>query len=96
MRETNQANSPSIFAEAFRAEIKEIIREVVHEAIGQNGNHEGDKLLTAEKAAEFLSVEKDWLYKHQKKLPFSRKLAPKMLRFSQQGMTKWVASKKTS
>ena len=34
---TNQANSPSIFAEAFRTELREIIREAVQEAIGQNG-----------------------------------------------------------
>ena len=77
-------------------ELKDLIREAVREEISQNGHHEGDKLLTAKKAAEFLSVEKDWLYKHQKKLPFSRKLGPKMLRFSYQGIQKYLATRKNA
>ena len=87
--------SETSLSDALATILKPIIEEAVQAAISQNGHHEGDKLLTAEKAAEFLSVSSDWLYRHASKLPFTRKLAPKMLRFSQQGLTKWMASRKT-
>ena len=43
-----------------------------------------------------LSVSPDWLYRKARKLPFSRKLGPKMLRFSHLGIEKWIATKKIS
>ena len=84
-----------MLSEPLRAEIKELVLEAVQEAMSQNGHHYGDKLLTAEKAAKILSVGEDWLYRHHKKLPFSRKLAPKVLRFSYQGIQKYLATIKT-
>jgi predicted DNA-binding transcriptional regulator AlpA len=47
-------------------------------------------------AAKMLSMSTDWLYRHAKKLPFTRKLGPKMLRFSHQGILKWIATRKLS
>ena len=62
----------------------------------QNGHHGGDRLLDVETAAKLLSVDESWLYRHQKKLPFSRKLAPRVLRFSYLGLQKYLASKNIS
>ena len=52
-----------------------------------------DRLLSAEEAAAMLSVSVDWLYRNARKLPFTRKLAPKMLRFSHQGILKWLSTR---
>jgi len=60
-----------------------------------NGNHEGDHLLDAEAASKILSVSPDWLYRHGNRLPFTRKLAPRVLRFSYQGIQKYLATRKS-
>jgi predicted DNA-binding transcriptional regulator AlpA len=76
----------------------EQLRELVIEAI-QKANttqQEADRMLDAKEAARALSVSEDWLYRHAKKLPFARKLGPKMLRFSEQGLVKWMATRKPS
>ena len=81
--------------------LKEILepwlREVLHEELKKvlNGQS-GDRLLTAEQAAEILSTSPDWLYRHANRLPFTRKLGPRMLRFSYQGIQKWLATRKVS
>ena len=76
-------------------QLKTLVREEIEKAAGQNG-HQGDKLLDAEKAAEILSVSPDWLYRHGRQLPFTRKLAPRVLRFSYQGIQKYLATRKNS
>ena len=73
-------------------DLKSLIQEAVRAEISPNR----DMLLNIEEAAKMLSVGKDWLYDHHKKLPFSRKLAPKVLRFSYQGIQKYLATRKTS
>ena len=73
------------------------IRVIVREEIKASANGtaaKGDRLLYPEEAAKLLSVSEDWLYHHAKRLPFTRKLGPRMLRFSYQGMIKWMESKK--
>ena len=73
------------------AQLREIVREEI-EAV-RNTQKEADRLLSAEEAAEMLSMSTDWLYRNARKLPFTRKLG-KMLRFSQQGIVKWLESRK--
>jgi predicted DNA-binding transcriptional regulator AlpA len=75
-------------------ELRGLIRDEIKAAT--NTQTEVDRLLTAEEAAEMLSMSMDWLYRNAKKLPFSRKVGPKMLRFSQQGIVKWMATRKVS
>jgi len=96
MANTSEENkAPSLLSEVLRAELRDIVKEAV-QAASQNGHQEGDHLLDAEKAAEILSVGEDWLYRHHKKLPFTRKLGPKMLRFSYQGIQRYLSNRKTS
>jgi len=85
--------TPSLFSEAFRAELRDIVKEAI-QAANQNGQQEGDRLLDAEEASSLLSVSPDWLYRHGSRLPFTRKLAPRVLRFSYQGIQKYLATKK--
>ena len=89
-------NAPSLLGEALLQAIRQAVREEIQAASNGSGHHEGDKLLDAEAAAEILSVSEDWLYRHASKLPFTRKLGPKMLRFSHQGIQKYLATRKSS
>ena len=81
---------------ALEALLRRIIKEEIQATISQNGNQGGDKLLTAEKAAEILSVSPDWLYRRAARLPFTRKLAPRVLRFSSQGIQKYLSTRKNT
>ena len=72
-------------------QLRELIRAEIKAS--STTQHEADRMLTAEEAAEMLSMSTDWLYHNAKKLPFTRKLGPKMLRFSQQGIKKWLATR---
>ena len=92
MSEPNK--TPSLLGEAFRLELEELVKKAVQEAV--NGHREGDCLLDAEKASKILSVSPDWLYRHACRLPFTRKLGPKMLRFSYQGLQKYLTTRKVS
>ncbi len=90
-----QISAINVFSEAFATMLKEIVKEAAQEAMTQNG-HQGDHLLDVEETAKLLCVEEDWLYRHHKKLPFTRKLGPKMLRFSYQGIQKYLATRKNA
>ena len=90
----NQANisGPSILGEALLEAIRQAVREEV-QSVGAKSQSNDDRLLTADEAAQMLAVSPDWLYRNAKKLPFTRKLGPKMLRFSNQGIKKWLATR---
>ena len=90
MSETNKA--ANIFSDPFRSELEEIVERAIKKALNGYGHQDGDYLLDAESAAKVLSVSEDWLYKH-KKLPFVRRLGPKMLRFSYQGIQEYLSKK---
>ena len=79
---------------SFEALLRRIVREEVQSVIGQDGHQNDDQLLDALEASKILSVSEDWIYRHASRLPFTRKLGPKMLRFSCQGIQKWLATRK--
>jgi len=81
--------------ESLEGWFRSIIREEIQASNG-NGHHEGDRLLDAKEAAKILSVSPSWLYRYGKRLPFTRKLAPRVLRFSAQGIQKYLATRKNS
>jgi len=89
--------SPTLFGDAIREELRAIVKEAVSEALksGRNGVID-DRLLEIDEAAKILSVSTDWLYQNRKRLPFTRKLGHKLLRFSYAGMLRWIESKKFS
>ena len=75
------------------SQLRELFRQEVQAALA-NGLNVTDRLLDADEAAQLLGVSSDWVYRQAKKLPFTRKLAPKLLRFSHQGILKWLATRK--
>jgi len=85
-------NSPALLAEAFGAILRPIIEQAVKEAI--NGHKDEDRLVDAEEAAKILSVSVEWMYRNAKRLPFTRKLGHKMLRFSSVGIQNYLAVRK--
>lgn len=91
---SESSSLPTLLGEALLGAIRQAVREEIQglktEVNGQ------DMLLDAEEAAKMLSVSPDWLYRNSRRLPFSRKLGPKMLRFSSQGIQKYLATRKIS
>jgi excisionase family DNA binding protein len=75
-------------------QIRVVVREEIRAANNGNSAVKGDRLLDPEEAAKLLSVSPDYLYHNAKRLPFTRKLGPRLLRFSEQGLLKWMESKK--
>ncbi len=53
-----------------------------------------DRLLTPREAAALLGTSPKWLYRHHRRLPFSRQLSRKTLRFSQVGLQRWMSTRK--
>jgi predicted DNA-binding transcriptional regulator AlpA len=77
--------------EPFFDEIRRIVREEI--AAATNGNGHADRLLTPDEAAEVLGMSVKWVYRNAHKLPFSRKLGRKTLRFSYLGIQKYLATR---
>ena len=86
-------NISSLLVEALLRAIREAVREEM-QAWHPTSSSDVDRLLDAREAALLLSVSEDWLYRNAKKLPFARKLGPKMLRFSASGIQKYLATRK--
>ncbi|MDP2601313.1 MAG: hypothetical protein Q8S00_01785 [Deltaproteobacteria bacterium] len=72
-------------------ELRAIVREAVKSA--SRGATE-DRLIDAAAAARVLCVSNDWLYHHAKRLPFTRKLDRKVLRFSVNGIQQYIEAKR--
>lgn len=72
-------------------QIRAVVREEIKAAT--NGNGHVDKLLTPDEAAEILGMSVKWLYRNARKLPFTRKLGRKTLRFSHLGIQKYLAAR---
>ncbi len=95
MDQPNKNIAPESPLAGLESWLRTLIREEI-QAANQNGHHDGDRLLDAKEASKILCVGEDWLYRHASRLPFTRKLGPKMLRFSYQGIQKYLATKKPS
>jgi predicted DNA-binding transcriptional regulator AlpA len=86
-------NPPALLGQALLDAIRQAVREEI-QALGHHSNGRDDSLLDAEGAAKVLGVSEEWLYRNSKKLPFTRKLGPKMLRFSSEGIQKYLTTRK--
>lgn len=58
------------------------------------GNASGeDRLLTVQQAAAILGTDRRWVYRHADTLPFTRRLSPRALRFSERALRRWIESR---
>ena len=84
-----------ILGDAVRAELKEIVREALREDRIANATvsaTEKDTPLTAEQAAALIGVSRRWIYRNAARLPFTRRISRKTLRFSEAGLHRWIAA----
>ena len=51
----------------------------------------GDRLLTANQVAEVLGCSPRWVYDNADSLPFTRRIKPGMLRFSEKGLQRYLS-----
>src|SRR5262245_53903540 len=91
---TPKAPDSTMLVTITLGQLRELIRDELKAA--ETAHSEADLMLDAKEASLMLSMSEDWLYRNAKKLPFTRKLGPKMLRFSYQGIVKWLATRKLS
>ena len=62
----------------------------------QDGNgfrSDEDRWLTSDEAASLLRVDRKWLYRRARTLPFCRRLSRKKLLFSEAGLHRWMATR---
>jgi predicted DNA-binding transcriptional regulator AlpA len=52
-----------------------------------------DCLLDVEEAAERLGTSADWLYRNARRLPFTVRVGSRQLRFSVEGINRWIANR---
>lgn len=52
-----------------------------------------DTLLNVAEASERLGMSTDWLYRHAKELPFTKRIGPRQLRFSEAGIEKYIKNR---
>ena len=79
-----------LLREAFLNAIRLAVREEIREALRQGSFIFDDRLLDIEASSKVLQVSPDWLYRNSRKLPFTRRLGPKALRFSYRGIQTWI------
>lgn len=53
-----------------------------------------DRWLTSDEAACVLRVDRKWLYRRARSLPFCRRLSRKKLLFSEAGLRRWMATRR--
>jgi predicted DNA-binding transcriptional regulator AlpA len=66
----------------------ELVRQAVRVEVQAISRRNDDRLLTIDQVAETLCVSKDWIYRNNERLTFTRKLGPKMIRFSETDLQK--------
>jgi|SRR5215472_8203948 len=80
-----------------KGELQKIVFDAVSSALERRRPeaplYDGDGLVNADKAAEYLSVSKAWLYKNSNRLPFAKKVGG-ALRFDKRGMRRWLESQR--
>ena len=75
-------------------ELRSLIREEFAALNGAGSITDKESLMTPEEAANLMGVNRKWLYRHADKLPFTRRISRKNLRFSEAGLRRWLAAKK--
>ena len=59
--------------------------------MGIGGEHAmEERLMKPKELAERLGTSMDWVYRHWKELPFTVKLSPRQLRFSEKGLEQYL------
>ena len=66
--------SGTILAEAFLDIIRLAVREEIRMTLKEGGFSFDDRLVDVKEASKILCVAEDWLHRHARQLPFTRRL----------------------
>jgi hypothetical protein len=58
------------------------------------GDAADDRMLTVEEAAEILRRERRWIYRNAAQLPFVKRISPRSLLISENGLRRWLERQK--
>ncbi len=87
---------PGLVAELARAQAALLVATSRHHnappRVAERPNE--DRMLDVDEAAELLGVKPAWVYRHARKLPFTRRISAKVIRFSRQGILRWLAARR--
>jgi predicted DNA-binding transcriptional regulator AlpA len=82
-----------------RAELRDLVAMLAAQQIRglsllveQPAQPQTAKLLTVDEASEVLGLDKRWIYRHHRELPFTVHPSPGLLRFDSVGIQQWIAS----
>jgi excisionase family DNA binding protein len=92
---SDRAEIPPEIAELLRCPLGEVLGTLLKPAPQPNATEKepdpAEQLLTAQEAAERLSVPVDWVYRHRRKLPFVKlDEDSRLLRFSERGLNEYI------
>lgn len=79
---------------AIAAAQASLLTRMLSVSASRTAAREDDRWLSADEAAELLKVDRRWLYRRVKSLPFSRRLSRKKLLFSEVGLREWMATRR--
>lgn len=87
---------PALAGELGRGLAAVLMRSTMTVAATSRGaeSEVSDRLLTVDEAAARIGMEKSWLYRHGKSLPFARKLGHRSLRFDARGLERWLRERR--
>ena len=61
---------------------------------GSGAQQGGSCLLDVQEAAERLGMSTDWLYRHARQLPFTRRVGRRAVKFDPEGLARWLATQR--
>ena len=87
--------APVLLAELERLRVALWLRVNAPAKPATNGTQpdKSDRMLDVNEAAQRLGVGVRWLYRHADELPFTRRLGTRTLRFSEEGVDRWLATR---
>jgi predicted DNA-binding transcriptional regulator AlpA len=69
-------------------------RLIANAEAGSGAHRGGSCLLDVQEAAERLGMSTDWLYRHARQLPFTRRVGRRAVKFDPTGLARWVAAQR--
>ena len=62
-------------------------------AVGAASHQSDDRLLTVDEVASTLGVNRRWVQRRAKRLPFARRISEHSIRYSETGLKRWMANR---
>lgn len=85
---------PGFLVELSALQAHAALRLREHDENRQSVAEQAERLLSVKETATMFGMSEDWLYRHHVKLPFTRPLGKRTLRFSEAGIRAWLAHRR--